>query len=342
MFNRIKSITYCTVAILFLISINASAQNDTALLNKIQNIEVSLSSVDDTVEDLYMMTVSFQSFYDELSPDGEWIEITKDEIRDDLKDGEGQGYSSIIQDGEEMVFIWKPALNDGTWSPYTNGKWEYTASGWMWVSNYSWGWAVYHYGRWWNSPTYGWVWLPGYVWAPAWVRWRVSEGYIGWCPFSPFAEWKIAEGINVNNYHYNNRDADWVFVDRANFVSEINRTNIVPPAGYKYLIANSQSIINVRSENSRIMNYGADVKDIQVITSKTITQKNIKVTNEKIKTLVTDNDITLYKPNLQKLSYDPATGKVKSVPHPKKFRKSPMVRKILNRRHQHQMHIRRH
>lgn len=341
MFKRIKLVIYSTGIILFLNGISANAQSDSALLNKIQNIEVSLSSVDDTLEDLYMMTVSFQSFYDELSPDGEWIEITKDEIKDDLKDGEGQGFSSVLQDGDEMVFIWKPALNDGVWSPYTNGRWEYTTSGWMWVSNYSWGWAVYHYGRWWNSPKYGWVWLPGYVWAPAWVRWRILEGYIGWCPLSPFAEWKIAEGITVYNYNYNGRDADWVFVEKGNFINEINSANIVPSTGYKYLVANSQSLINIRSENSRIMNYGPDVKDVQKITSNTITQKNIKVTTEKIKTFVGDKDITLYKPFFKKLDINPATGKVKYVPHPKKFKKSPMVRRIIKRRLQHQLHIKR-
>src|SRR5262249_17293135 len=49
----------------------------------------------------------------------------------------------------------------------------------------SWGWIVYHYGRWVWDDGLGWVWVPGRQWAPAWVDWRRSSRHIGWAPLPP-------------------------------------------------------------------------------------------------------------------------------------------------------------
>jgi hypothetical protein len=109
---------------------------DSLLIEKIKNIDISLTSLEETEEDLYLNPVSFQTFYDELSPEGEWIQITKEEIEQELKDGNGQSYASYLQDDYEIVFIWRPKVNEEDWKPYTNGKWVYTDQGWLWVSNY--------------------------------------------------------------------------------------------------------------------------------------------------------------------------------------------------------------
>ena len=70
--------------------------------------------------------------------------------------------------------------------PYaTGGRWVYSDWGWTWESDYAWGWAPFHYGRWALTPSWGWVWYPGTVWAPAWVDWRFGGGYIGWAPLPP-------------------------------------------------------------------------------------------------------------------------------------------------------------
>jgi hypothetical protein len=50
--------------------------------------------------------------------------------------------------------------------------------GWSWVGCESWGWAPYHYGRWYHA-SFGWAWWPGpaygpYYWRPALV------GFFGW------------------------------------------------------------------------------------------------------------------------------------------------------------------
>src|SRR6266496_4345326 len=94
--------------------------------------------------------ISYQTFYDELSPYGEWI------------------------DYPEYGYVWVPEVDD--FRPYsTGGHWVWTDDyGWMWASDYDWGWAPFHYGRWTYDDWYGWIWVPGYEWSPAWVEWRTG------------------------------------------------------------------------------------------------------------------------------------------------------------------------
>src|SRR5262249_21140088 len=66
-------------------------------------------------------------------------------------------------------WVWQPTASayDKTWAPYvTQGSWVWTNMGWFWNSNYSWGWAPFHYGRW--VHTKSWVWVPGNAWASSW------------------------------------------------------------------------------------------------------------------------------------------------------------------------------
>lgn len=308
------------------------AQQDSALLEKIKNLDVSLTSLDESDEDLYEVSVSFQSFYDELSPDGEWILITKDEINQELNDGEGQSFSSSMQDNENGVFIWKPAANkEAGWHPYTNGKWVYTNQGWLWASDYNWGWAVYHYGRWWHSNNYGWVWLPGYVWAPAWVSWRIADEHIGWTPLSPKAKWKTDDGVTADNYKYNSKAEDWVFVKKSDFDNEITKNNVIDRKQNKELLMNSKKVLDIRRQNSRIINKGPDVSDIEKFTGRKINEKSIELQNRRVKTAVTDNDVKLYKESFKQYKKD-AKGKISKIDKPKKFKKSPKIKKLIRKK----------
>src|SRR5215510_16333966 len=76
------------------------------------------------------VSVSFQAFYDNLSPYGSWI--------------------SYPQYG----YVWHPNIR--SFHPYrTNGHWAWSDDyGWIWVSNYEWGWAPFHYGRWYYDSYY--------------------------------------------------------------------------------------------------------------------------------------------------------------------------------------------
>ena len=117
--------------------------------------------------------LSFDFYYDQLSPMCEWAEV------------DGYGY------------VWHPNDVDEDWAPYTDGYWSYTDAGWTWVSYEDWGGITYHYGRWTFIDGYGWCWVPGYEWGPAWVSWRKSDDYIGWAPLPPECDWEPDRGIGV-------------------------------------------------------------------------------------------------------------------------------------------------
>jgi hypothetical protein len=110
-----------------------------------------------------------QANFDEaLSPYGEWTDV----------DGTRAWRPSAAVVGEDF-------------QPYaTNGQWVSSDYGWYFQSDYPWGWAPFHYGRWALDPNYGWIWIPGSVWAPAWVDWRIGGGYIGWAPLPPIG-WSV-------------------------------------------------------------------------------------------------------------------------------------------------------
>ena len=64
--------------------------------------------------------ISFQTFYNELAPYGQWV------------------------DDNNYGYLWVPNV-DRNFHPYaTDGYWTMTNYGNTWVSNYSWGWAPFH------------------------------------------------------------------------------------------------------------------------------------------------------------------------------------------------------
>ena len=91
-------------------------------------------------------------------------------------------------DTPELGHVWIAARAEtgDDFVPYrTNGHWVFTEFGWTWSSNWSWGWAPFHYGRWAFLATRGWCWIPGSLWGPAWVAWRASRSYVAWAPLPP-------------------------------------------------------------------------------------------------------------------------------------------------------------
>lgn len=111
--------------------------------------------------------VNISVFQNELSPYGRWF------------------------NNPRFGQVW--VYDDPAFRPYaTDGHWEYTNYGWSWISDFDWGWAPFHYGRWENDPFYGWMWIPGYEWASAWVSWSQYDGYYGWAPLG------FGLGINVS------------------------------------------------------------------------------------------------------------------------------------------------
>lgn len=159
-------------------------------------------------------SISFQNFYDELSPYGDWI------------------------DYPDYGYTWRPRLGRD-FRPYaTNGYWSY-ADGydWTWVSDYDWGWAPFHYGRWFYDPYYGWLWVPGYEWSPAWVAWRGGGDYYGWAPLRP--------GFNIS-FGFDNYNAPydyWTFAP-CNYMTSRHISRYYYPYRNNINIFNRTIIIN--------------------------------------------------------------------------------------------------
>jgi hypothetical protein len=91
--------------------------------------------------------------------------------------------------------VWSPnpAEVGADFAPYeTAGHWAYDDADYVWMSDYDWGWAPFHYGRWVLSDS-GWVWIPGREYAPAWVYWQMGYPgypYVGWGPMYPGYIWR--------------------------------------------------------------------------------------------------------------------------------------------------------
>ncbi len=123
---------------------------------------------------------TLQSFQATLSPYGAWVQVP----------GLGlvwQPYASVV--GTDFV-------------PYeTGGSWVYTTVGWQFRSQWAWGWAPFHYGRWHHASGYGWVWWPSYSWGAAWVDWRYNGSYIAWSPMAP-PGFRMSFGLGTIGWNY--------------------------------------------------------------------------------------------------------------------------------------------
>jgi hypothetical protein len=124
-------------------------------------------------DDTYADTdpAALTDFHSTLDPHGQWVE---DPI-----------YGTVwLPNGAEV---------GADFSPYeTAGHWAYDDDDYYWASDYDWGWAPFHYGRW-VLTSAGWAWIPGRVYAGAWVDWRVGYdgwGYVGWAPMYPLFIWR--------------------------------------------------------------------------------------------------------------------------------------------------------
>ena len=185
--------------------------------------------------------VSFQVFYDELSPYGQWIDYPN------------YGYVWIPDAGPNFV-------------PYsTGGRWILTDYGLTWLSDYEWGWAPFHYGRWDYDNSFGWFWVPDSEWGPAWVTWRRAEGYYGWAPMEPGLSISLSFGRE-----YNRQNDHWIFV-RDRYIESPTMNRYYANRNYHDRIIRSSTIINNTSvDNSRHTTYisGPAREDLQRATGR--------------------------------------------------------------------------
>ncbi len=183
------------------------------------------------------------TFYEPLRPYGSWVEV------------------------EDYGLCWQPTVvvNNRDWRPYSDrGRWVYTYSGWYWQSDYSWGWAPFHYGRWHSSPSFGWVWSPDRVWAPAWVSWRYNDDYCGWAPLPPSARFEYGSGFSFGgsahiglNFEFGLRANHYNFVPTSRFHDRSPSRYVVHGDQINHVYNNSTVINNYSvKNNTTVINEG--------------------------------------------------------------------------------------
>jgi hypothetical protein len=229
------------------------------------------------------VSISFQTFYDELSPFGDWI------------------YTS------DYGYVWRPFFDrPEDFRPYSsNGDWVYTEYGWTWASDYRWGWAPFHYGRWFFDDYLGWMWIPGNEWAPAWVTWGSYHNYWGWAPLGP--------NIYVNiDFNWRAPDYWWTFIPYRHFNSYGWRNYIY---GRPVQVTNITYITNIYSDrNSRHQNSwfnGPRVNDVERY-GRTKVRKMEVVDSDRSDNMRAENGrLTVYRPQVEERreSYRPAESR---------------------------------
>ncbi len=213
-------------------------------------------------------SITYQTFYDELSPYGTWI------------------------DYPSYGHVWHPTIA-GDFRPYlTNGYWDYSAQGWLWMSDYAWGWAPFHYGRWIYDDLYGWLWIPGYEWSPAWVTWGSFDGYYAWAPLMPevyvglqFGHWRPAA------FYWNACTRDHIY-DRHINLQVVSRDVVNNNITHINIINN----FSTTKEHNQYYARGPQVEDVQKYVSRKIDPVSMKEVNRSTDMARHNNEVRIYKP----------------------------------------------
>lgn len=187
-------------------------------------------------------SAAYGMFYEKLEDDGDWRET------------------------DTYGYVWQPRVAEQSrdWRPYTEGSWAYSDAGWTWVSNESFGWATYHYGRWVRLRRVGWVWVPGEQWAPAWVSWRTNQDYVGWAPLPPEARFDRRQGIqNWADSYYDIGPEQYAFVPSAEFGSEHIRRAVVPAERNISIVVDTRNVTRITFANTTIVNEGPSYDELR-------------------------------------------------------------------------------
>lgn len=206
--------------------------------------------------------VSFQVFYDHLSPHGRWI------------------------NDSEYGYVWAPRV-EPDFQPYASrGHWVMTEYGNTWVSDYDWGWAPFHYGRWIYDDYDGWLWIPGSDWGPAWVDWRHSDGYYGWAPMGP----RVTYVVPVTR---------WVFVPVRYIASPRIYSYCVPRTRVVNIYHHTTIINNYYERDNRKYVYGPRNQDIERATNRKVTVHRVANDSRPGRTAIADNSVRIYRPEVE-------------------------------------------
>jgi hypothetical protein len=202
-------------------------------------------------------------FYDTLSPYGGWVNV--------------EGYG----------MCWRPTVvtYNGDWQPYCDhGHWIYTNCGWYWVSDYSWGGATFHYGRWFHHPSHGWCWWPDTTWGPSWVTWRYSGDYCGWAPLPPHTAYQSGVGIVFQGrtvsvgFDFGLNAGEFTFVRTRDFCDPHPRQRRIGSGEVGQFYNHTTVINNFDVRDHNFVNRGIDPEHITAVTRTPIHQVEIRET----------------------------------------------------------------
>jgi hypothetical protein len=250
--------------------------------------------------------VNIDLFYEELSPYGGWTPH------------------------QEFGSVWQPYEVGPYWKPYTDGRWEWSEQGWIWISYEPWGWATYHYGRWVYDDYQGWIWIPGTTWAPAWVSWQQSPEYIGWSPLPPDRGFFIEIGIYFNvykSYHYKHHHKKHryyhdYYYNQHNYIPPVRHSVFlpshsfghhkhagkaaVPDPHYSVVLRNSRNVTNIKYVNNKVINYGPDKHFVErrskrkLVKYNIVDKNNVVLRGSKNVNTVKDNTYNVYRPKIER------------------------------------------
>lgn len=229
--------------------------------------------------------ISYQVFYDDLSPYGNWV------------------------DSPEYGFVWVPNAGPDFMPYRTSGYWTYSVYGWTWVSHYSWGWAPFHYGRWYYDNWYGWAWIPGTQWGPGWVTWRQCDGYYGWAPMSPHIDIHININWNVIPVHH------WVFIPRGHFGIPGMDRYYTHRNDIRHLYDRSDFIAGTGMDRETNVRYfaGPSATDVSKATGRAIRPMEVK-RGDRPGQALSDGTMRIYRPEVTAKE-----GNTRSTPTPQRY-----------------------
>jgi hypothetical protein len=284
-------------------------------------VVTNIDSKDITESKEDLTTIDYKEFYDQLSPYGEWVQVSYEDIglkppTASLKNSGINnsvianilGIKNAYADANvAMTFVWKPSPEFAMvttvgetpdYVPYTNGQWVNSDAGWYFKSPTPWEETVHHQGRWAHSRDNGWYWVPGRVWAPAWVDWRQDDDYVSWAPLGPDVYYNNAGGFS-NSYI---NDDDYSIVERRHFIDpDIYRySSPYYESGNRISMGLMIGTVGLVFSNDMIINRGPDVNIIQNYYTTNINMVNIHHVRNYNDVRYSDRDYNVYSPDFKR------------------------------------------
>ena len=343
MILRSMGLLTMVTAFMFIFS-SCSKTADGNLTKEQQDKNLEATAIDEkdiTESDEDLTTVDYKEFYDQLSPHGEWVQVSPAEIglQPQMAQYNGSDYKRFslsnllgINDAYAandlnvgMVYVWKPSTDlvvtrlEGVtpvYVPYTNGQWVNTDAGWYFKAPTPVEETTSHYGRWVNSPTAGWLWVPGRVWAPAWVDWKQNDNYVSWVPLPP-SVYLVNGNVSVPPIDDNN----YVIVEKRYFLEpDVYRyNNVYYDNGDRILIREMVRTDGIIIVNNRIINRGPDVGIFQTLFGRTIELVKIQHVYKFNEVRYSDGNYFVYSPNFKRYK---SKDKIRfTINEPKSFKK---------------------